>query len=112
MRCANPICCKDAQDVDRGSLHLLEMEVPPDERVTRAESGFPVLAAPVRFFWLCAECSRFFRLKRWTATGLILEPTSEPIMKAAAAEPPAGLVGKTIERAPSAHPAPLLPRVA
>ena len=111
MRCANPTCRKDAQDVDRGSLHLLEMEVPLDERVVRAESGFPVLAAPVRFFWLCAECSRFFRLRRWTAAGLILEPILEPITKAAA-EPPAGLVGKAMERATSGHPAPLLPRVA
>src|SRR6185437_2215236 len=107
MRCANSICRKDAQDVDRGSLHLLEMEVPPDERVVRAESGFPVLAAPVRFFWLCAECSRFFRFKRWTATGLILEP----IVKAAA-ELPAGLVGIVMEEATSGPPAPLRPRVA
>lgn len=108
MRCANPVCRKDAQDVDRGSLHLLEMEVPPDERVVRAESGFPIFAVPVRFFWLCAECSRFFRLRRWTATGLILEP----IVKAAAAEAPVGLVGKATERATSGPPAPLLPRVA
>jgi len=96
MRCANSTCRKDAQDVSRGSLHLLEMELPPDERVVRADSGFPILAAPVRFFWLCAECSRLYRLKRWTAAGLILEPILEPIVKTAAAGQPGVLVGKVL----------------
>ena len=41
MRCANSTCRKDAQDVSRESLHLLEMELPPDEQVVRADSGFP-----------------------------------------------------------------------
>lgn len=112
MRCANPICRKDAQDVDRGSLHLMEMEVPPDERLVRAESGFPLLAAPVKFFWLCAECSRVFRLKRWTASGLILEPILEPIVKTAAAEASGGMVRKAPERISLPRPTPSLPSVA
>lgn len=101
MQCANPNCRKDAQDVGRGSLHLLEMEVPLDERVVGADSGFPILAAPVRFFWLCAECSRSFRLKRWTPAGLILEP----IGKAAADDAYGALAVKAPEKASIARPA-------
>lgn len=52
----------------------MEMDVPPEERVTRADYGFPVVAVPARHFWLCAACARLFRIKRWTRAGLDLEP--------------------------------------
>ena len=74
MHCSNPDCRNEAQDLSRGTLRLLEMEVPPEERVTRSDYGFPVVAAPAKHFWLCAACARLFRLMRWTSAGLVLEP--------------------------------------
>jgi hypothetical protein len=59
-----------------GRLYLIEMEVPPEERVAGADSGFPVLAVATRFFWLCAKCSLNMRIRRWTRAGLILEANS------------------------------------
>lgn len=73
MQCANPRCCKAAQDIQTGTLRMMEMELPPEERVTQADGGFPVLAARTQFFWLCAECSRTMKMKRWTSIGLVLE---------------------------------------
>ena len=74
MRCANPKCLQDAQDLQNGTLWRLEMEVAPEERVVRGESGFPVCAVPSKYFWLCVECSRTLTIRRWTPAGLILEP--------------------------------------
>lgn len=81
MQCANPSCCKEALDLQNGTLSLLEMEVPPSERLIRGDCGFPVCAAPSRYFWLCAECSRTLRIRRWTSTGVILEPHARAYFK-------------------------------
>lgn len=74
MQCVNPQCRRDAQDLQTGTLRLLELAIPPEERVIRPEGGFPVVAVPSRYFWLCSQCSRIWRMKRWTAEGLLLEP--------------------------------------
>lgn len=74
MRCSNPDCRQEARDLQSGIVRMLEMEVPPEERITRAEGGFPVVVVPVKHFWLCEACARRFRIKRWTVAGLVLEP--------------------------------------
>lgn len=75
MHCANPECRQVMQDLYQGTLVLLELDVPPDERIVRSESGFPVCTVPSKYFWLCPQCSSLWIMKRWTATGLVLEPT-------------------------------------
>ena len=57
-----------------GTLRLLELAVPVEDRVIRSDTGFPIVAVPSRYFWLCPECARSFEMRRWTADGLILEP--------------------------------------
>lgn len=74
MKCANPDCRQDAHDLYSGTLRLLELAIPPEERIVRADSGFPVVVVPSRYFWLCTDCSRIWRMKRWTPAGLLLEP--------------------------------------
>ncbi len=74
MNCANPECRAVMQEMHGGTVRMLELEVPPEERIARSEWGFPTLCVPTRYVWLCASCSRVFRLRRWTADGLILEP--------------------------------------
>lgn len=73
MQCANPDCNQTACDVTSGTLRLLELEVPPEQRIVRSEGGFPVCCVPSRYFWLCDHCSRFLRVRRWTKDGLVLE---------------------------------------
>jgi hypothetical protein len=73
MRCANPDCNQSALDLLTGTLRLIELDVPPDERVVRSDWGFPICAVPSKYFWLCGECSRLLKMKRWTRDGLILE---------------------------------------
>ena len=77
MRCANSACGYDAQDLQDGTLRLLEVEVSPEERVMRSDGGFPVCAVLSKYFWLCAECSRIFNIRRWTHAGLVLEPIAQ-----------------------------------
>ena len=74
MRCANAKCHAVMQDLQGGTMRMLELEVPPEERITRSEWGFPVLCVPAKYFWLCENCSRIFRIRRWTPAGLVLEP--------------------------------------
>ena len=76
MRCANPQCHQEAHSLQEGTLRLLELAVPPEERIVRSETGFPVVVVPSRYFWLCPECSRVYSIKRWTPAGLILDPRS------------------------------------
>lgn len=73
MECANPGCRVPALDLSTGVLTLLELDVPPEERVIRSDGGFPVCSVPSRYFWLCAKCSSHLRIRRWTPTGLVLE---------------------------------------
>lgn len=74
MQCVNPNCRQDAHDLHTGTLRLLELAIPPEERIVRGDSGFPVIAVPSRYFWLCSQCSRAWKMKRWTPAGLVLEP--------------------------------------
>ncbi len=55
-------------------MKLLELDLPPEARVERSEWGFPVLSAPSRYFWLCEDCSRLYRIRVWTRDGVRLEP--------------------------------------
>lgn len=73
MRCANSDCNKAACDLTTGTLRLLELDVPPEERVLRSDWGFPICAVPSRYFWLCEHCSQFLNIRRWTKEGLILD---------------------------------------
>jgi hypothetical protein len=77
MQCANPKCRRDALDLQTGTLCLIELSLPPDERIIRADGGFPVAVAPSRYFWLCPECSRIWKMKRWTSAGVDLEPNRQ-----------------------------------
>lgn len=74
MKCANPKCCRDAQHLSDGILLLLEMDLPPEERLAGDEFGFPVCTAPSKYFWLCEACSRNLRIVGWTVAGPVLAP--------------------------------------
>jgi hypothetical protein len=86
MQCANLNCRTDAQHLESGTLRLLEMEVPPEMRTVGSDSGFPVFAVPTKYFWLCAACSRFLTMRRWTSDGLVLEPTPQALAQEAYVE--------------------------
>lgn len=75
MRCANPKCNEVMLDASGGTMKLLELDLPPEARVEGSEWGFPVLCAPSRYFWLCDDCSRLYRIRRWTRDGVRLEAT-------------------------------------
>jgi hypothetical protein len=74
MRCANPQCHADAEDLLRGTLQAVEFETPPEKRLLYESGGFPVCSARTRFFWLCPACSRLFTIRKWNASGVILQP--------------------------------------
>lgn len=73
MQCANPQCRRPAEDIENGTLKFVEMEVSPEERTVRSDSGFPVCTVPGRFFWLCRQCSLALKIRRWTNAGLVVE---------------------------------------
>jgi hypothetical protein len=73
MQCANPECRNPAFDLSTGVLRLIELAVPPADRVVRSDGGFPVCSVPSRYFWLCPKCSSFLRIRQWTHDGLIFE---------------------------------------
>jgi len=73
MQCMNPKCSQDARHLQDGTLRLVELDVPPEDRTQRSDGGFPVCSVPSRYFWLCAECCRLWTIKRWTLAGLLLE---------------------------------------
>lgn len=72
MICANPECHMPAHDLFHGTLWNLELEVPAEARTQRSEWGFPISAAPRRYFWLCEACSARFTVKAWTLKGVTL----------------------------------------
>lgn len=74
MLCANPNCRAMADDLMKGILTLVEFETPPDDRISDAAGGFPVCSTRTRYFWLCENCSYNFAIRKWNASGLILEP--------------------------------------
>jgi len=73
MHCANPECGRVADDLTSGLLRLIELDVPPEQRVTRSDSGFPICAVRSRYFWLCEQCCEILRILRWTENELIFE---------------------------------------
>jgi hypothetical protein len=92
MRCANPNCNVMADDLLTGTLTLVEFETAPDDRILHAGGGFPICVARTRYFWLCATCSRLFRILKWNSAGPILESqhgqeswTPEPYVRRKAA---------------------------
>jgi hypothetical protein len=72
MQCSNPQCSKELVYLREGRLDLLELELHSHDQVT-PDDGFPVKSLPSRFFWLCGECAKTHRIKRWTPSGLVLE---------------------------------------
>ena len=74
MRCANHDCHAVADNLLMGTLALIEFETAPDDRILLAGGGFPICVTRTRYFWLCATCSRLFRIRKWNSSGLILEP--------------------------------------
>ncbi len=76
MECANPECRAPAADLSTGVLRLIELDVPPDQRVIRSDGGFPVCSVPSHYFWLCSACAAHLRIKQWTRDGLTFERRS------------------------------------
>src|SRR5436305_8551660 len=74
MLCANPKCRAMADNLLRGTLALVEFETPPEDRILYAAGGFPVCSTRTKYFWLCETCSRFFTIRRWNSSGLMLSP--------------------------------------
>ena len=74
MQCANPQCSKELFYLREGRLELLELESHSDDQGLADDGGFPIKSLPSRFFWLCGECTKTHIIKRWTTSGLVLEP--------------------------------------
>ena len=87
MHCANPECGCVADDLTSGVLRLIELDVPPEQRVTRSDWGFPICAVRSRYFWLCVQCCEVLSIRRWTGNGLIFEHrTNGPAIQKAVQE--------------------------
>ena len=84
MHCANPECGRVAIDLISGVLRLIELDVLPEQRVTRSDGGFPICAVRSRYFWLCEQCCEVLSVRRWTGNELIFErrPSGASIRKA------------------------------
>lgn len=76
MRCANPDCCCDQFDQPGGSLWMMELELSSRDSVHVEDNGFPVAHEPIKYFWLCVDCSEKYILYRWTPSGIVLAPIS------------------------------------
>jgi hypothetical protein len=74
MLCANPDCCCDTFDQPGGSLWLMELEESRDRSIESEDNGFPIRTLPLKYFWLCVECSQRFSLSQWTPEGIVLTP--------------------------------------
>ena len=72
MKCANPECNAPA-DLSAGVLRLIELDVPPEQRLIRSDGGFPICSVPSRYFWLCPTCASHMKIKRWTHDGITFE---------------------------------------
>ena len=73
MQCANQQCAKELHYLREGRLELLELESYSHGRVAGDDGGFPIKTFPSKFFWLCGECAKTHFIKRWTASGVVLE---------------------------------------
>ena len=108
MRCANPECGRIAEHLFDGTLRLIELDLPPRQRTTGDESGFPVCIVPTRYFWLCQECSRSVEIHRWTLRGIIVKPLAKSATLAAGqAATTSNLLRSRPQHVPSAYPAKL-----
>lgn len=74
MYCANSRCGRIAQCLFDGTLWFVELELPPSARIAGDGEGFPVCTVPRRYFWLCRDCSRSMKIRRWTEAGIVLAP--------------------------------------
>jgi hypothetical protein len=87
MNCANPECGRAANDLTSGALRLIELDVSPEQRVTRSDGGFPICVARSRYFWLCEQCCEVLSIRYWTGDGLVFERrANRPSMKKAVQE--------------------------
>jgi hypothetical protein len=73
MQCANPQCSKELLYLRKGRLDLLELDSHAHDRAPGDDGGFPINTFPSKFFWLCGECAKTHFIKRWTASGVVLE---------------------------------------
>src|SRR5580765_1658371 len=74
MHCANPSCCCGTFDQPGGSIWLLELELSRVDPLESDDNGFPIRSIPIKYFWLCVECSQRFVVSRWTQAGIVLSP--------------------------------------
>lgn len=72
MNCANPDCRCGLFDRPGGSIWLMQLEVPHEQLVEDDRGAFTLRPAPTKCFWLCAECSEYFIVQRWTPVGVCL----------------------------------------
>ena len=84
MHCANPDCCCDTFDRPGGSLWLMELEASRDQPIESEDNGFPIRILPLKYFWLCIECSQRFVLSQWTPTGIVLAPRRSLVQRGTA----------------------------
>ena len=91
MRCANQDCCSALFDQPGGSLWLMELETSHTELMEGEDNGFPICSVPMKYFWLCVDCSQRFVLRRWTPSGIVLmpKPSREKCKTAEHSEPAA-----------------------
>jgi hypothetical protein len=74
MHCANPDCCCDTFDLPGGTLWRMELEESRTQPIENEDNGFPIRILPLKYFWLCDDCSKRFVLSQWTPTGMVLAP--------------------------------------
>ncbi len=74
LQCVNPACSSSEFDQPGGSIWLMEFEVSHRELSGGDDNGFPINSMPLKYFWLCVECSQIFVLSRWTDAGIVLAP--------------------------------------
>jgi hypothetical protein len=55
---------------------MMELERSWKEFINDEDNGFPTPTQPVRYFWLCIDCSEKYILHRWTPSGVVLLPKS------------------------------------
>lgn len=74
MHCANPDCRCDTFHLPGGTLWRMELEQSSDQLIEEEDNGFPIRILPLKYFWLCVECSQRFVLSQWTPVGIVLTP--------------------------------------
>ncbi len=72
VHCANPACSSSEFDQPGGSIWLMEFEASRGYPTGGDDNGFPINSMPLKYFWLCVECSQIFVLSRWTEAGIVI----------------------------------------